>query len=145
MIANDGPTYDRCSLRLPSELRQFPRFMGGVFCERKGTEVAMPVAGEKAVLAALRKFAGAVTAKMTTLTAGEPEDQLRVMNEVRTATANRSVRMPGYPAMPRKWLALVMKFFDGHWRLSGGRKIFPRGPLKWLRPPESPRLSIRET
>jgi len=32
---------------------------------------------EKAILAALRAFAGAVTAKMTQLTAGEPEDQLR--------------------------------------------------------------------
>jgi hypothetical protein len=32
---------------------------------------------EKAVLAALRKFAGAVTAKMTSVTIGEPEDQLR--------------------------------------------------------------------
>jgi hypothetical protein len=32
---------------------------------------------EKAILAALKKFADAVTAKMTTLTAGEPEDQLR--------------------------------------------------------------------
>ncbi|MGA2031368.1 MAG: type ISP restriction/modification enzyme [Thermoguttaceae bacterium] len=32
---------------------------------------------EQAILAALKKFADAVTAKMTTLTAGEPEDQLR--------------------------------------------------------------------
>ena len=32
---------------------------------------------DKAILAALRKFADAVTAKMNTLTVGEPEDQLR--------------------------------------------------------------------
>ncbi len=32
---------------------------------------------EKAILAALKTFAATVTAKMTTLTAGEPEDQLR--------------------------------------------------------------------
>lgn len=32
---------------------------------------------EQATLAALKTFADAVTAKMTTLTAGEPEDQLR--------------------------------------------------------------------
>ena len=32
---------------------------------------------DKAILAALQKFADTVTAKMTTLTAGEPEDQLR--------------------------------------------------------------------
>ncbi len=37
---------------------------------------------EKKVLAALKKFADAVTAKMTTLTAGEPEDQLRGPFEV---------------------------------------------------------------
>lgn len=39
----------------------------------------MPATEEKTVLAALRKFAGAVMAKMTTLTAGEPEDQLRAL------------------------------------------------------------------
>ncbi len=65
----------------------------------------MPVAGEKAILAALRKFAGAVTAKMTTLTAGEPEDQLRApfetfMQEVGQAIAREIVctgetRLPG--------------------------------------------------
>lgn len=37
----------------------------------------MAAVEEKAALAALQKFADAVTAKMTTLTAGEPEDQLR--------------------------------------------------------------------
>jgi hypothetical protein len=42
----------------------------------------MPALEEKAVLAGLRKFAKAVTAKMTTLTAGEPEDQLRAPFEV---------------------------------------------------------------
>jgi len=33
--------------------------------------------GEKVILPALKKFSAAVTAKMTALTAGEPEDQLR--------------------------------------------------------------------
>ena len=37
---------------------------------------------EKAVLAALRKFSDSVTSKMTTLTVGEPEDQLRAPFEV---------------------------------------------------------------
>ena len=37
---------------------------------------------EKAVLAALRNFADSVTSKMTTLTVGEPEDQLRGPFEV---------------------------------------------------------------
>lgn len=37
----------------------------------------MPTTEAKAVLAALRKFADAVKAKLNTLTAGEPEDQLR--------------------------------------------------------------------
>jgi len=37
---------------------------------------------EKAVLAVLRKFADSVTSKMTTLTVGEPEDQLRGPFEV---------------------------------------------------------------
>ncbi len=37
----------------------------------------MSVVEEKAVLAALRKFAGAVTAKITSVTPGDPEDQLR--------------------------------------------------------------------
>jgi len=32
---------------------------------------------DKAILLSLRAFADAVTAKMNTLTAGEPEDQLR--------------------------------------------------------------------
>ena len=56
----------------------------------------MPVLEEKAVLAALQKFAGAVTAKMTTLTVGEPEDQLRgpfevFMQEVGQALARKVV------------------------------------------------------
>jgi len=51
---------------------------------------------EKAVLAALEKFADAVTAKMNTLTAGEPEDQLRgpfevFMQEVGKALARKVV------------------------------------------------------
>jgi hypothetical protein len=37
----------------------------------------MSAAEEKAILAALQKFAEAVTAKTTSLTVGEPEDQLR--------------------------------------------------------------------
>jgi len=37
---------------------------------------------DKAILASLRKFAASVTAKMNTLTAGEPEDQLRGPFEV---------------------------------------------------------------
>lgn len=37
----------------------------------------MSVVEEKALLKALRKFAGAVTAKMTSFAVGEPEDQLR--------------------------------------------------------------------
>ncbi len=70
----------------------------------------MPAAEEKAVLAALRKFAGAVTAKMTTLTASEPEDQLRApfesfMQEVGQATARQVVctgetRLPGRLGKP---------------------------------------------
>jgi hypothetical protein len=42
----------------------------------------MPRPEERAVLAALKKFADDVTAKMTTLTVGEPEDQLRAPFEV---------------------------------------------------------------
>ncbi|MCI0334570.1 MAG: hypothetical protein L0228_15240 [Planctomycetes bacterium] len=42
----------------------------------------MSAVEEKAVLAALRKFADTVTAKMTSLTVGEPEDQLRAPFEV---------------------------------------------------------------
>jgi len=42
---------------------------------KRGNLSAMP--DEKAILAALRRFADTVTAKMTTLTVGEPEDQLR--------------------------------------------------------------------
>jgi len=51
---------------------------------------------EKAVLAALKKFAATVTAKMTTFTVGEPEDQLRgpfdvFMQEVGQALALKVV------------------------------------------------------
>jgi len=45
---------------------------GGV---NRGNLLSMP--DDKAILAALKKFAHAVTAKMNTLTVGEPEDQLR--------------------------------------------------------------------
>ena len=37
---------------------------------------------EETTFAALKKFADAVTAKMNTLTAGEPEDQLRAPFEL---------------------------------------------------------------
>jgi hypothetical protein len=49
-------------------------------CTREKS-IIISVIEEKAVLAALRKFAGAVTAKMTSVTAGEPEDQLRVARQ----------------------------------------------------------------
>ncbi len=70
----------------------------------------MPTAEEKAALAALQKFADAVTAKMTTVTAGEPEDQLRapfedLMKEVGQAISRRIVctgetRLPGRLGKP---------------------------------------------
>lgn len=70
----------------------------------------MSMVEERAVLAALRKFAGAVTAKMTTPTAGEPEDQLRApfeafMDEVGRAVARKIVctgetRLPGRLGKP---------------------------------------------
>ena len=65
---------------------------------------------EKAILAALKMFASTVTAKMTTLTAGEPEDQLRApletfMQEVGHALARKIVctgetRLPGRIGQP---------------------------------------------
>ena len=65
---------------------------------------------DKAILAALKKFADAVTAKMTTLTAGEPEDQLRgpfevFMKEVGQTLAVKvvcagEVRLPGRVGKP---------------------------------------------
>jgi hypothetical protein len=65
---------------------------------------------EKAVLAALRKFADSVTAKMTTLTAGEPEDRLRgpfeiLMQEVGRALCLEVIctgetRLPGRMGKP---------------------------------------------
>jgi hypothetical protein len=70
----------------------------------------MSATEEKAVLAALRKFAGAVTTKITTITAGEPEDQLRApfenfMQEVGQAIARKIVctgetRLPGRLGKP---------------------------------------------
>lgn len=70
----------------------------------------MPAVEEKAVLAALRKFADAVRVKMTTLTIGEPEDQLRApfetfMQEVGQAIAQKIVctgetRLPGRLGKP---------------------------------------------
>jgi hypothetical protein len=70
----------------------------------------MSVAEEKAVLAGLRKSAGAVTAKMTSLTAGEPEDQLRspfesFMQDLGRAIAREIVctgetRLPGRLGKP---------------------------------------------
>lgn len=51
----------------------------------------MPVPEETAVLAALREFAGDVTAKMTTVTAGEPEDQLRGPFEVLMRQAGQAL------------------------------------------------------
>ncbi|MCX5643791.1 MAG: N-6 DNA methylase [Phycisphaerae bacterium] len=65
---------------------------------------------EKAVLTALRKFADSVTSKMTTLTVGEPEDQLRgpfevFMEEVGRALSLKVVctgetRLPGRMGKP---------------------------------------------
>jgi hypothetical protein len=66
--------------------------------------------GEKAVLAALRRFADSITSKMTTLTAGEPEDQLRgpfdaFMQEVGQALSLKIVctgetKLPGRMGKP---------------------------------------------
>ena len=58
---------------------------------------------EKAILAALKRFAEAVTAKMTQLTAGEPEDQLRapfeaLMEEIGRALKRKEV-CPGEPSL----------------------------------------------
>ncbi len=51
----------------------------------------MSAVEEKAVLAALRKFAGAVTAKMTSVTIGEPEDQLRSPFEIFMQDLGRAI------------------------------------------------------
>jgi hypothetical protein len=51
----------------------------------------MPEKEEHATLAALRRFADAVTAKTTTLTAGEPEDQLRAPFETLMAEVGRTL------------------------------------------------------
>ncbi len=48
---------------------------------------------EKAILTALKNFAAAVTAKMNTLTAGEPEDQLRGPFEVFMQEAGHSLAL----------------------------------------------------
>ena len=50
------------------------------------------MADTKAVLTALKKFADAVKAKMTTLTAGEPEDQLRAPFEAFMEEVGESLR-----------------------------------------------------
>jgi len=65
---------------------------------------------DKAILAALKKFADSVTAKMTTLTVGEPEDQLRGPFEVFMQEAGQAlglkivctgeVRLPGRMGKP---------------------------------------------
>lgn len=70
----------------------------------------MPAAEEKVVLTALRGFADEVRAKMTTLTVGEPEDQLRApfetfMREVGQAVAQKIVctgetKLPGRMGKP---------------------------------------------
>ena len=70
----------------------------------------MSMPDDKVILAALKKFADSVTAKMTTLTVGEPEDQLRgpfevFMQEVGQALALKvvcagEVRLPGRMGKP---------------------------------------------
>ena len=65
---------------------------------------------EVPILAALKKFADAVTAKMTALTAGEPEDQLRapfeafmqeVANTLHVAVVcTGEIRLPGRMGKP---------------------------------------------
>jgi hypothetical protein len=65
---------------------------------------------EKAILVALRKFASSVTSKMTALTLGEPEDQLRgpfevLMDEIGQALSLKVVctgetRLPGRMGKP---------------------------------------------
>lgn len=61
---------------------------------QRGTEVTVPGTKEDAVFAALRKFAASVTAKMTTLTAGEPEDQLRGPFEVLMQEVGQAIARP---------------------------------------------------
>jgi hypothetical protein len=88
----------------------------------------MPAAEEAAVLAALRKFADAVKAKMTTLIAGEPEDQLRapfetVMDEAGKAIGRKIVctgetRLPGRIGKP-DFAVHVPKLLAGYVELKG--------------------------
>ncbi len=54
----------------------------------------MPAPDEQQVLAALQQFAAAVTAKMTALTAGEPEDQLRAPFEDFMKGIGEALRVP---------------------------------------------------
>jgi len=78
---------------------------------------------ERAILAALQRFADAVTAKMTTLTAGEPEDQLRgpfetFMEEVGRALVVKVVctgeaRLPGRIGKP-DFAIHATKLLAGH-------------------------------
>jgi hypothetical protein len=78
---------------------------------------------DKAILAALKKFADSVTAKMTTLTAGEPEDQLRgpfevFMQEVGQTLALKivcagEVRLPGRMGKP-DYAVHVAKLLTGY-------------------------------
>jgi hypothetical protein len=53
--------------------------------------IIMSAVEEKAVLAALPKFADAVTAKMTSVTMGEPEDQLRSPFEIFMQDLGRAI------------------------------------------------------
>jgi hypothetical protein len=78
---------------------------------------------EKAVLVALQRFADSVTAKMTTLTVGEPEDQLRgpfgtFMEEVGRALVVKvvctgEVRLPGRIGKP-DYAIHATKLLAGH-------------------------------
>ncbi len=67
---------------LTGEGRGKPLNFVGFLLNPEERKQLMPKREEKAVLAALRKFAHTVTAKTTALTAGEPEDQLRGPFEV---------------------------------------------------------------
>jgi hypothetical protein len=83
---------------------------------------------EKAILAAMRKFADAVTAKMNTLTVGEPEDQLRgpfdvFMQEVGHALALEVVatgetKLPGRLGKP-DFAVHAAKLLTGYVELKG--------------------------
>ena len=68
----------------------------------------MALPEEKPILTALKKFADAVTSKMTTVTVGEPESQLRgpfevLMQEVGKALVREVVCTGGTPLAPRDW------------------------------------------